>query len=290
MAEERMFDRWMGPVAIAVFCCVLSGCGHEPASIILEYEVDLDTMPSELVVDTDRLVAAINARLLESGTATVSKNGFVEVALFGEIDQSELKKIERRIDAMGVLEFHIMASRVFSKHRGYIEQAEQLPLEENELWQGDVKVAEWVPFSVEELGAVDDVDSPLVKRLAGVPQALVLTNDGLDVTGDYLRFARAESDERGSPQVSFFFDDLGAFKFGQLTGLHIPTPSGQVYQIGILLDKRLLSAPSIQNKITSQGRITGLNGTEEVDFIVAILNSGSLPYPIRQVSRKSVAE
>jgi preprotein translocase subunit SecD len=291
MAGRRMLDRWLGPLAIAASCCGLFGCGHEPTSIILEYKVDQDTMPGEIVVETDYLVAAVNSRLGKAGQARMSGNGHIEVALFGELNQSELNMIERRINTMGVLEFRITASRNIVSHRDIIERAVELPPGENELWQREYKVAEWVPYSVEEFGPVDNEDPRLVKRLAGtLPQALVLTNDGLDVTGEYLNRVSSESDERGRPQVSFYFDARGAVKFGQLTGKHIPTASGQEYLLGILLDKRLLSAPSIQSKITSQGRITGLMGQEEVDFIVAILNSGSLPYPIRQVSKKSVAE
>jgi preprotein translocase subunit SecD len=291
MAGRLILDRWLGPLAIAASCCGLYGCGHEPTSIVSEYEVDRDAMPGKIVVDMDYLVAAVNSRLGKAGQARVSGNGLVEVALFGKLNTRELEIIERRINTMGVLEFRITASQNFASHRHIIEGAEKLSSEENEFWQGKNKVAEWVPYSVNEFGPVVGGDSRVVKRLAGeIPQALVLTNDGFDVTGEYLNRAFAGIDERGRPQVSFNFNAQGAFKFGQLTGKYIPTASGQKYQLGILLDKRLLSAPSIQSKITSQGRITGTLSKDEVEFIVTILNLGSLPYPIRQVSRKSVAE
>ena len=38
----------------------------------------------------------------------------------------------------------------------------------------------------EEFGPVDQPDNRLVKRMAGeIPQALILTNDNLNVTGEY---------------------------------------------------------------------------------------------------------
>ena len=89
------------------------------------------------------------------------------------------------------------------------------------------------------------------------PQALVMTDDGLNVTGDYLRTVAPDVDETGKPQVSFSFNSEGAFLFGQLTGEHLPTATGQQYNLGILLDNRLLSAPTIESKITDRGRISG---------------------------------
>jgi SecD/SecF fusion protein len=110
------------------------------------------------------------------------------------------------------------------------------------------------------------------------PQALVMTNDGLNVTGDDLRTVAPDVDETGRPQVSFAFNADGAFAFGQLTGTHTPTATGQRYCLGILLDNRLLSAPTIESKISDRGRISGGGMSEdEVKFLVGILQAGQLP-------------
>lgn len=272
-------------LTIIASCCGLLGCSHEPVSIILEYEVDQEAMPGESVVEMNSLVAAINGRLVRSGRASVSENGRVEVALFGDLDESELQLIERRIETLGTLEFRITASTTFKDHREIIDLAKQIPPDENEVWLGESKVAEWVEYKVDE-----EVDF-LVKRLAGkMPQALIIVNDGYDVTGSFLRSVTASSDEQGRPQVDFKFDEVGGSRFGQLTEKHLPSSSGQTYRLGIIFDNKLLTAPSIQSKITSRGRITGSMGQEEVDFIVAVLNAGTLPYPIQQVSKRSVAQ
>ena len=168
------------------------------------------------------------------------------------------------------------------------------------MWQGENKVAEWVPYSVEAFGLVELDDSGLVtpdesgiiKRLAGkLPQALVLTNDGLDVTGEYLKRASSGVDERGRPQVNFTFNAKGAFKFGQLTGKHVPNAADQKYRLGILLDKKLLSAPSINTKITGSGVIEGIPTKQEVDFLVGILNAGHLPATLNKdpISRETIS-
>jgi SecD/SecF fusion protein len=48
-------------------------------------------------------------------------------------------------------------------------------------------------------------------------------------------------------------------------------------RLGIALDGELLSAPLIQSKITNGFLLTGNFTQEEVDSIVAILRSGTLP-------------
>ncbi|MEM9657314.1 MAG: hypothetical protein AAF961_03045, partial [Planctomycetota bacterium] len=81
------------------------------------------------------------------------------------------------------------------------------------------EVARWVAYDEREFGPVDLEDPRIVKRMAGkVPQALVLTNDGQDVTGEYLKSASPGVDETGRPEVRFNFDARGARRFGYLTG------------------------------------------------------------------------
>ncbi len=289
MAASSIRDRLLGLVAITLTFCVFAGCGQEPAVIILEYEVDREEIDGETPVDMDRLVKAINTRLFVLGLAGVSEAGNIKVVLHGGVGEGELNKIKRRLTTRGLLEFRITASPIFKDHRAIIDLAKKLPPDESEVWLGESKVAEWIAYKVEEFGPVDemhgiDEQGKFIKRMAGdAPQALILTNDGLDVTSEFLKKSTSDLDERGRPQINFSFNQLGAFRFGRLTGQHIPNSSGQTHHLGIILDKKLLSAPSIQSKITSHGRITGSMGQQEVDFIVGILNAGSLPYPIRQV-------
>jgi SecD/SecF fusion protein len=104
--------------------------------------------------------------------------------------------------------------------------------------------------------------------------------DPHNVTGDFLTSATKGLDERGGPAVHFAFDRAGAFRFGQLTNENKPNPATpDVYRhLGIILDKRLLSAPRIITKITDRGMISGGSMTErEVEHIIEVLNAGSLP-------------
>ncbi|MCG8449173.1 MAG: protein translocase subunit SecF, partial [Pirellulales bacterium] len=129
-------------------------------------------------------------------------------------------------------------------------------------------------------------------RPAGeTPQILVLYNEGMDVTGDYLDSAKAQFDQTGDPSVGFTFNSRGSYLFGQLTGRHEPNAPGQKYRLGIVLDNKLLSAPYINEKITGQGEITGGMGQEGVDFIVDILQAGSLPAQLSKepISRETIS-
>ncbi|MCH7751596.1 MAG: hypothetical protein IH898_05510, partial [Planctomycetes bacterium] len=136
----------------------------------------------------DQLIIALAERVDPSGTkeVTIRKYGAGQIEIIiPKASEQEEEYIKRRISTAGALEFRITASRNFVKHRSIIEQAEQLPTGENELWQGESKVAEWVPYSVKAFGPVDLDESRIIKRQAGIlAQALVLTNDGLDVTGE----------------------------------------------------------------------------------------------------------
>ncbi|MEM8945159.1 MAG: protein translocase subunit SecD [Planctomycetota bacterium] len=241
------------------------------------------------------LIAALSERVDPSGTkeVTIREYGLGQIEIIiPRVGQQEQEFIERRISTAGALEFRIVASPVFTKHREIIELAQALPPGEREVRRGGNVVAEWMEYDADHFGGIDSPDPRLVKRMAGTqPQALVLMNDGVNVTGDYLKQTSAGIDEKGEPQVNFSFDQQGAYLFGRLSGQHTPNSAGQEYNLGIILDKRVLRAPSIISKITSQGRISGGMLQEDVDFIVGILNAGSLPATLNKepISRQTIS-
>ncbi len=242
-----------------------------------------------------QLIAALSERVDPSGTKEVTIReygaGQIEI-IIPSVGRQEQELIERRIYTAGALEFRLTACPAFSENRDIIELANALPAGETEVRMGGKKVAEWVAYKEAEFGPVDQPDNRLVKRKAGqIPQALILTNDNLDVTGEYLRSSSAGVDQMGRPQVRFAMNQRGSYLMGRLTGSHLENASGQAYYLGVVLDKKLLSAPAIRGKITSQGEITGDMGKDEVDFIVGVLNSGSLPAQLNKepISREQIS-
>jgi preprotein translocase subunit SecD len=91
------------------------------------------------------------------------------------------------------------------------------------------------------------------------------------VTGRDLRNARPTLDENNQPAVSFTLSSDGGRKFGQVTESNIGR------NLAIILDGRVQSAPRIDSRITTDGRITGSFTQQEVANLSLILRSGALP-------------
>jgi SecD/SecF fusion protein len=105
--------------------------------------------------------------------------------------------------------------------------------------------------------------------------------DRQDVTGKLLAKAEPQQDDHYQPAVGFVFNRIGGRKFGILTSEHLPEEGGNFkYQLAILLDGVVQSAPSINSEIRDSGIIEGGSqgfSPKELDFLITVLRSGSLP-------------
>ena len=114
-----------------------------------------------------------------------------------------------------------------------------------------------------------------------VERSILCLVDRQLVTGKYLARVYSTQDERLQPAVGFVFNRQGARKFGQLTREHLPEEGGAFkYQLAILLDSLVMSAPSINSEIRDQGIIEGGGQgfkAKEVEYLIKILQEGSLP-------------
>lgn len=253
----------------------------------LEYVADFGGEENENPANMQKLVDVINRRISGTGITTAASGKNLKVEILHDLPQEALRKIRRSIETMGDLQFRITARQGFAENKAIIDAAKLLPADQDELRIGGKKVAQWMPYEISEFGTIEQENSRVVKRKAGdVPQALVLTNDGFDVTDEYLEKCDQGIDETGQPQVNFNFNDQGALRFGQLTSAFLPQ-ADKTYALAIIFNGKILAAPTIRSKITHQGRIAGLRDRGEVDFVVSILNAGSLPYPIRFIGEKS---
>jgi preprotein translocase subunit SecD len=115
----------------------------------------------------------------------------------------------------------------------------------------------------------------------------------MNVTGEYLTKAIRSRDGQNRPAIQFSLNRDGAARIETLTGQNLPNVGGPNLRrrLGIILDKQLLSAPMILSRISDSAAISGGSMSDrEVDNIVTILNSGSLPCSIRLVDEKRVTE
>ena len=110
---------------------------------------------------------------------------------------------------------------------------------------------------------------------------ILCQQDRQNVTGKYLSRVYSTQDERLQPAVGFVFNRKGARLFGTLTREHLPQEEGAFkYQLAILLDHLVMSAPSINSEIRDTGIIEGGSQgfrQKEVDYLIRILRAGSLP-------------
>jgi len=121
-------------------------------------------------------------------------------------------------------------------------------------------------------GGRDAVGAPsyyLVKRSAAV--------SGRDV-----RSARPSLDEHGRPAVSFTLNAEGARRFSNVTAENV----GRT--LAIILDGRVQSAPVIEMRISTDGRISGNFTQEEAQNLSLILRSGSLPAPLTYLQEQTI--
>jgi preprotein translocase subunit SecD len=101
------------------------------------------------------------------------------------------------------------------------------------------------------------------------------------VTGANLRSAAQSLDQYSRPAVDFTLKQDAAVRFGSFTSANVGRP------LGIVLDRRVMSAPILRDRITDRGQITGITREEMQDLIIT-LKSGSLPATLTYLEERTV--
>ena len=245
--------------------------------VILVYEIDSAKQP-EGGVSMDKLVAAVSRRVNPGGQkeVTVRQYGTNQLeVIVPEVDQAEVEFIKRIVSSAGVLEFRIVANPQDPRHKEIIEKATSSS--GSLVSSGDRSIGRWIQIDTQKIDPAGD--STLVMRQTGdgTPEVLVAL-DRFDVTGDFLSRASGGYDQNLQPCVNFSFNSQGAALFQTLTSQNLPDPANRLLsRLGIVLDGVLLSAPTIRSTISSDGQITGSFKQADVEFLVGVLNAGSLP-------------
>ena len=103
------------------------------------------------------------------------------------------------------------------------------------------------------------------------------------LTGADLKGAWPGVDQYGNPVVDIEFNPSGTKIFAEVTTRTVGKP------IAILLDKRIISAPSVREPIPSgKAQISGNFSIEEVQDLVIKLNAGALPVPVKVIETRIV--
>ncbi len=195
--------------------------------------------------------------------------------------QQSLEIIRRRVDAAGTREPSIQrqgADRILIEVPG-IGSAEEL--------KAIIGTTAKLTFNTVISTTSDKSAAPGLGNLllpsADRPGEFIVVEEAPVVTGDDLVDAQPSFDQNGRPAVSFRFNTTGARKFGEYTGAHVGEP------FAIVLDKQVISAPTIQTAITGgSGIITGNFTVEASTNLAVLLRAGALPATMSFLEERTV--
>ena len=243
------------------------------------------------------LAASYNREPGAGGTYMFRMRPPVESSIREESVRQALQTIERRVNELGVAEPIVAAHGV-----GGDQILVQLPgvsdvARAKEIIRStallELKLVEEGPSPTRELllAARNGVVPPDMEVVTGVSNVLnpgatretvyYLVRRVAAVSGRDLRNARPSLDEYNQPAVSFTLNREGARKFGDVTGQNIGR------NLAIILDDQVRSAPTIESRITDQGRITGVSQQEAADLQIT-LRSGALPASLTYLEERTV--
>ena len=263
-------------------------------------EIRIEGVPpdrdQELRRIADELLQAIYDRESGAGGAyTYRMRPGVERALREESVRQALQTIERRVNELGVAE-PIVAPHGVSGDQILV----QLPGVEDvagakEIIRStgllEIKLVEDGPAPSREvlLQTRNGVPPPDMQVVFGVTGALgagsadyYLVRRVAGVTGRDLRTAGPTIDEYNQPAISFSFNREGARKFGNFTGANIGR------SLAVIMDDRVESVATIQERISAEGRITGTFSQQEASDLALILRSGALPASLTYLEERTV--
>ncbi len=106
-------------------------------------------------------------------------------------------------------------------------------------------------------------------------QVLMRAEPDLEVRGEDLALATMGIGDRG-PEIRFEMNPQGANRLGTVTGLNQPKQNTR-RRLGIVYDNILISAPTLEDRISERGVIHGNFTREEVNTMVDTLRSGKMP-------------
>ena len=228
-----------------------------------------------------------------NGTYTFTMKPNVQVNLRDEAVVQARQTIERRVNDLGVTEPSISqqgagGDQILVQLPGVtdVERAKQIMGSPGLL---ELKIVEQGPAPTKETLLVNGqvpAGDEIVPGATGTPgdanTVYYLVKKVAAVTGRDLRNARPSLDENNQPAVSFTLNNEGGRKFGKVTGENIGR------QLAIILDGRVQSAPRIDSRITTEGRITGSFTQDEVQNLSLILRSGALPATLTYLAERTI--
>ena len=209
------------------------------------------------------------------------KNNFIEISFskFGllTINNAALKQsieiVRRRIDDVGTKEPTILQrgeKRILVELPG-LKDPERIKKLLGKTAQLNFRlVSDNAEFGIDELISENGETLNVSKRIVMSGENLIDAQPSIQ-------------NQNNEPTVSFKLDRLGAQKFGRTTTDNVGK------RLAIVLDGKIISAPNINEPITSgNGMISGNFTFQEATDLALLLRSGALPTPLEVVEERTV--
>jgi preprotein translocase subunit SecD len=224
-----------------------------------------------------------------NGSYTFNMRPNIQINLRSEAVVQARQTIERRVNELGVTEPSITQQgddQILVQLPGVtdVERAKQIMGSPGLL---ELKIVERTASTKEELltNGQPPEGMEVLPGAGGAGDAgtmYYLVKRAASVTGRDLRNARPSLDENNRPAVSFTLNTEGGRKFGKVSGENVGR------QLAIILDGRVQSAPTLESRITTDGRISGSFTPEETQNLSLILRSGALPATLTYLEERTI--
>ena len=235
-----------------------------------------------------RTGAGFDVAVRRGGDQTISLR-FTEQGLNEQSSSAVAQSIEiirRRIDGLGTKEAAITrqgANRIVVQAPGESDP-EKL---KNVIGQTAKLTFQMVDPSVDAQEIAQGAPLPpgaeLLPSTDGYAPAYVVRRRA-EVSGEMLTDAQPSNDSQtGASVVSFRFNSQGAKRFADVSSKNIGR------RFAIVLDGKIISAPTIQSAITGgSGQITGNFTAESANNLAVLLRAGALPAPLNVEEQRTV--
>lgn len=274
-------------------------------------KAEIDAEVEKALIDADeRIVSVIRSRVDAMGTnepviQSIPKSHRIIVQLPG-VDEEVSKAAKRRLQSAAMMEFKLV-------HRKNEELTENLMKLESAP-EGFVKVEGGYrkADNFEEVSSKEGFYEQLKKwGTQNRPNCEFVLSKDESASGVFKPFFVETSPENtlsgtsiekavwardpmtGEIKVDFQMNAEGAKKFGSITKRYKPNGtknnSANGRRLAIILDRILISAPSINAEIHGRGEITGNFTVAEAQELASNLNCGSLPARLRMEAESRVA-
>ena len=269
------------------------------AELIYELELDYTSANPEDVAEEvkDIMGRRLNAFGLKELSIAVDANNHLVVQLPGS-DEAAVQRIKQQIERAGNLRFQIVATgpshqanmpRYETEEKEYLEKlaaytkrlrAWERTREENPSYAEPAPRAPVPPKFVVR----DQEIAPDYEGGEKTYSKIVLQNDAASqVSGEYIdNVGYSQDPDSMRPAVAFSMRGEGASLLGDLTGGNLKR------NMAVVLDDIVVSAPTIQSRISTNGQITGSFTDQEVKDLITTLRGGSLRAKPRLLSESTV--